>query len=163
MKKSTTPSFVSLRDDEEVVGESAKENIFAFYKNTIHSAKRLIGREMSDPSLQKYLKLISYEVINDGCNNPKTSVRINRIDKTYFPEEISAILLKKLKKNAETFLNCQVTKAVITVPAYFNDAQRDATKFAGKMAGFDVLKILNEPTASALAYSLNQQDDIQSR
>ena len=157
-----TPSFVSIRDEGKVVGEVAKKEFYHPY-NTIYSAKRLIGRLFTDESVQKDMKLWSYKVVDDGNDNPQIKVAVNGIDEKYYPEQISAEVLKKMKEIAEKYSGCKVTKAVITVPAYFNDAQKEATKDAGKLAGLEVLKIINEPTAAAVAFQLNKSDDYSSR
>jgi hypothetical protein len=157
--KNTTASVVAFNDSGEVVGDVAKEEAFGNPRNTIFLAKRLIGRQFNDTSVQEDMKHWSYKVIDDGSNNPKFSVKINSIDKTYFPEQISAKVLKKMKEIAENHLGCEVKNAVITVPAYFNDSQKEATKDAGAIAGLNVLKIINEPTAAAIAFKMNRKED----
>ena len=128
-------------------------NINAF---CVSDAKRLIGRKFHDPTVQNDMKLWPFEVINDN-GKPKIQVSYKGETKTFFPEEISSMVLSKMKETAESFLGTHVTQAVITVPAYFNDSQRQATKDAGTIAGLDVLRIINEPTAAALAYGLDKQ------
>lgn len=151
--KRTTPSIVSFRDGERVVGDAAKRQSVTNPKNTIYSVKRFIGSNYKEVS--KEAKKMPYEVIK-GEND---KVVINIDNKSYIPQEISAIVLQNLKKTAEDYLGEKVTKAVITVPAYFNDSQRNATKEAGEIAGLEVLRIINEPTAAALAYGLDKQGD----
>jgi molecular chaperone DnaK len=151
--KRTTPSIISFRDGERVVGDAAKRQSVTNPKNTIYSVKRFIGSNYKEVS--KEAKKMPYEVIK-GEND---KVVINIDNKSYIPQEISAIVLQNLKKTAEDYLGEKVTKAVITVPAYFNDSQRNATKEAGEIAGLEVLRIINEPTAAALAYGLDKQGD----
>jgi L1 cell adhesion molecule like protein len=162
MGNKTTPSVVAFNEnnDEVIIGESAKEHAYSKPLNIIFSAKRLIGRKFSDETVQNDMNMWPFKVIDDGNDIVKIQVKTNRTDKTFFPEEISAKILKKLKQTAETYLGCDVKNAVITVPAYFNDAQKEATKDAGKIAGLNVLKIINEPTAAAIAFQLNKSDDI---
>lgn len=119
-------------------------------------AKRLIGRKFNDPAVQHDMKLWPFQVINDN-GKPKIRVRYKGETKTFFPEEISSMVLGKMKETAEAYIGTHVTGAVITVPAYFNDSQRQATKDAGTIAGLDVLRIINEPTAAAIAYGLDKK------
>jgi len=148
----TTPSVVALnKNNERLVGQVARRQQVTNAKNTIYEVKRLIGRNWTDAEIQKDLKLMGYELIKSG-----NSVKVKMGDKEYSPEEISAMILGKLKSDAEKFLGQPVTEAVITVPAYFDDSQRQATKDAGKIAGLEVKRIINEPTAAALAYGLDK-------
>lgn len=148
----TTPSVVAVnKNGERLVGQVARRQQVTNSKNTIYEVKRLIGRRWEDPEVQKDLKLMGYEIVKSG-----QGVKVKMADKEYSPEEISAMILGKLKADAEAFLGGQVTEAVITVPAYFDDSQRQATKDAGKIAGLEVKRIINEPTAAALAYGLDK-------
>ena len=150
----TTPSVVAFTKEGEIlVGQVAKRQAIANPENTIFSIKRFMGRSLNEVSEE--MKMVPYEVIQGS----KSEVRIKAGDKSYTPPEISAMILQKLKKSAEAYLGQPVTEAVITVPAYFNDAQRQATKDAGKIAGLEVKRIINEPTASALAYGLDKKKD----
>jgi molecular chaperone DnaK len=149
----TTPSVVAVKKDgERLVGQVARRQQVTNSKNTIYEVKRLIGRKFSDKEVQRDLKLMGYEIVKSG-----TSVKVKMGDKEYSPEEVSAMILGKLKSDAESFLGDKVTEAVITVPAYFDDSQRQATKDAGKIAGLEVKRIINEPTAAALAYGLDKE------
>src|SRR5579863_6571441 len=148
----TTPSVVALnKNGERLVGQVARRQQVTNSKNTIYEVKRLIGRSWSDKEVQRDLKLMGYEIVKSG-----NGVKVKMADKDYSPEEISAMILTKLKTDAEAFLGDKVTEAVITVPAYFDDSQRQATKDAGKIAGLEVKRIINEPTAAALAYGLDK-------
>lgn len=150
------PSIVaSTKGDERVVGQLAKRQAVTNPKNTVFSVKRLIGRRFSDEEVKQDQKNMPYE-IKEGKNS---SVEVVMGDKDYTPQEVSAFILQKIKKDAEDYLGETVTEAVITVPAYFNDSQRQATKDAGKIAGFDVKRIINEPTAAALAYGLDKKKE----
>ena len=151
----TTASYVGFNDKERLIGDSAKNAATQNPTNTVYDAKRLIGRTFDDPSLQDDMKSLSYTVVNDS-NKPKVQVEYMGETKQFTPEEISAMILTKLKETAEGYLGETVTEAVITVPAYFNDAQRQATKDAGVIAGLNVLRIINEPTAAAIAYGLDK-------
>jgi len=152
----TTPSVVAIgKDGERLVGTVAKRQGVTNPDNTIFSVKRLMGRRFDDPNVQDDLKLLPYKVVN--ANNGDAWVKMG--DKEYGPPEISAMILQKLKQDAEAYLGESVTEAVITVPAYFDDSQRNATKDAGKIAGLDVLRIINEPTAASLAYGLDKKHD----
>lgn len=153
----TTPSFILFDNEEIIVGDIAKNRAQINPKNTIFDVKRIIGRKYMDPGVQNDLKFFTYDVGKDENNNPLINVKINDENKKFHPEEISAILLRKIKEYAETYLGCPVKNAVVTVPAYFNNAQRQATNDAGKIAGLNIVRIINEPTASALAYGLNQK------
>jgi len=150
----TTPSVVAInKNGERLVGQVARRQQVTNSKNTIYEVKRLIGRRFEDKEVQRDLKLMGYEIVKSG-----TAVKVKMGDKTYSPEEISAMVLSKLKADAESFLGDSVSEAVITVPAYFDDSQRQATKDAGKIAGLEVKRIINEPTAAALAYGLDKAD-----
>jgi heat shock protein 1/8 len=151
----TTPSVVSFTETEKLVGDAAKNAVVRNATNTIYEAKRLIGREMDDPSLQKDMKSLTYKIVSDK-GKPKMEVEFKGETKRFTPEEVSAMILMELKRTAEAYLGHEVTDAVVTVPAYFNDAQRQATKDAGVISGLNVLRIINEPTAAAIAYGLNQ-------
>jgi molecular chaperone DnaK len=150
----TTPSIVAYAKDEILVGVSAKRQSVTNPKNTIYAAKRLIGRKFAEDAVQKDIDLVPYEIIENG--NGDAWVKAG--DKRLAPPQISAEVLRKMKQTAEDYLGAEVTKAVITVPAYFNDSQRQATKDAGKIAGLEVLRIINEPTAAALAYGVDKKD-----
>jgi molecular chaperone DnaK len=150
----TTPSVVAInKNKERLVGQVARRQQVTNSKNTIYEVKRLIGRNFNDKEVQRDIKLMGYEIIKSG-----NGVKVKMGDKEYSPEEISAMILSKLKADAESFLGDKVTEAVITVPAYFDDSQRQATKDAGKIAGLEVKRIINEPTAAALAYGLDKGD-----
>ncbi|CAL1290103.1 unnamed protein product [Larinioides sclopetarius] len=151
----TTPSYVAFTDTERLIGDAAKSQVAMNPENTIFDAKRLIGRKYDDPKIQQDLKHWPFKIINHG-GKPKIRVELKGEEKLFNPEEISAMVLTKMKETAEMFLGQKVTDAVITVPAYFNDSQRQATKDAGKIAGLNVLRIINEPTAAALAYGLDK-------
>ena len=151
----TTPSIVAYAKDEILVGAAAKRQAVTNPKNTIYAAKRLIGRRFEEEAVQKDKSSVPFEMQKSANGG----IEVKMGDKQYRPEEISAMLLQKLKADAEARLGEKVTEAVITVPAYFNDAQRQATKDAGKIAGLDVKRIINEPTAAALAYGFNKKKD----
>jgi molecular chaperone DnaK len=151
----TTPSVVAYTTDEILVGATAKRQAVTNPKNTIYAAKRLIGRKFKEQDVQKDIDLMPYEIMES--NNGDAWVRVN--DKELAPPQISAEVLRKMKKTAEDYLGTTVTQAVITVPAYFNDQQRQATKDAGQIAGLEVLRIINEPTAAALAYGVDKKDN----
>ena len=149
----TTPSIVAFtKEGERKVGDAAKRQAVTNPKKTISSIKRFMG-ETFDKS-KKEISKVSYEMVKGDNNTPRVQID----DKKYSPQEISAIILQKMKQTAEDYLGQSVTDAVITVPAYFNDAQRQATKEAGEIAGLNVLRILNEPTSAALAYGLDKKD-----
>jgi len=152
----TTPSYVAFTDTERLIGDAAKNQVALNPTNTIFDAKRLIGRKFNDETVQKDKKLWPFEVVNDG-SKPKVNVEYQYENKTFSPEEISAMVLTKMKETAEAYLGQSVKNAVITVPAYFNDAQRQATKDAGVISGLNVLRIINEPTAAAIAYGLDKK------
>lgn len=150
----TTPSVVAVnKSGERLAGQVARRQQVTNPKNTVYEVKRLIGRRWEDPEVQKDIKLMGYEMVKSG-----QGVKVKMGDKEYSPEEISAMILGKLKADAEAFLGDSVTEAVITVPAYFDDSQRQATKDAGKIAGLEVKRIINEPTAAALAYGLDKAE-----
>lgn len=159
----TTPSMVSFTDDERLVGDAASNASASNPTNTIYEAKRLIGRKFSDKSVQDDLKLVPYTVIQGSNDKPMIQVEYKSEKKTFNPEEISAMVLGKLKEYAESYLGHNVKKAVITVPAYFNDAQRQSTKDAATIAGLEVLRIINEPTAAALCYGLDKMSSTEKR
>ena len=151
----TTPSIVAFTGDgERLVGQPAKRQAVTNPENTIFAVKRLIGRRYDDPVTEKDKKLVPYKIVK-GDNG---DAWVEATGKKYSPSQISAMILQKMKETAESYLGETVTQAVITVPAYFNDAQRQATKDAGKIAGLEVLRIINEPTAAALAYGLEKKD-----
>jgi len=152
----TTPSYVAFTDTERLIGDAAKNQVALNPTNTIFDAKRLIGRKFNDETVQKDKKLWPFEVVNDR-SKPKVNVEYQYENKTFSPEEISAMVLTKMKETAEAYLGQSVKNAVITVPAYFNDAQRQATKDAGVISGLNVLRIINEPTAAAIAYGLDKK------
>jgi L1 cell adhesion molecule like protein len=154
----TTPSYVSFTHDERLVGEAAKSVSSSNYANTVFDAKRLIGQKFNDPQVQRDMKHLSYTVIDQG-NKPFIEVEFKHEKKKFSPEEISSMILVKMKEIAESFLGEAVTDAVVTVPAYFNDSQRQATKDAGVIAGLNILRIINEPTAAAIAYGLDKNKD----
>ena len=148
----TTPSVVAYANDEILVGASAKRQAVTNPKNTIYASKRLIGRKFDEPAVQKDIKLMPYTIIKNDNGDAWVQVREDKLA----PPQISAEVLRKMKKTAEDYLGHEVTQAVITVPAYFNDSQRQATKDAGRIAGLEVLRIINEPTAAALAYGADK-------
>ncbi|EAA35366.3 heat shock protein 70 [Neurospora crassa] len=150
----TTPSFVSFTPEERLIGEAAKNQAAMNPKNTVFDVKRLIGRRIDDPTVKKDQESWPFKVVDDGAGNPKVEVDYLNGVHTFSPQEISAMVLTKMKEIAEVKLGKKVEKAVITVPAYFNDNQRQATKDAGAIAGLNVLRIINEPTAAAIAYGL---------
>ncbi|HEV8036748.1 MULTISPECIES: molecular chaperone DnaK [Yoonia] len=150
----TTPSIVAFTDDERLVGQPAKRQAVTNPENTIFAVKRLIGRRFDDKDLAKDKKNMPFNVVNGGNGDAWVEAKGEK----YSPSQISAFILGKMKETAESYLGEEVTQAVITVPAYFNDAQRQATKDAGKIAGLEVLRIINEPTAAALAYGLDKKD-----
>ncbi|MBM2321654.1 MULTISPECIES: molecular chaperone DnaK [Marivita] len=150
----TTPSIVAFTDDERLVGQPAKRQAVTNPENTVFGVKRLIGRRNDDADLAKDRKNMPFEVIDGGNGDAWVRAKGDK----YSPSQISAFILQKMKETAESYLGEEVTQAVITVPAYFNDAQRQATKDAGKIAGLEVLRIINEPTAAALAYGLDKKE-----
>ncbi|MCH8200593.1 MAG: Hsp70 family protein, partial [Chloroflexi bacterium] len=152
----TTPSVIAInKAGERLVGQVAKRQGVTNPENTIFSIKRLMGRRLDDEEVQRDLKILPYKI--DAAENGDARVWMG--ERSYSPPELSAMILQKLKADAEAYLGDEVTEAVITVPAYFNDSQRQATKAAGEIAGLDVLRIINEPTAAALAYGLEKKDE----
>jgi heat shock protein 1/8 len=154
----TTPSFVSFNDTERLVGDGAKNQSAMNPENTIFDAKRLIGRKFDDPAVQSDIKHFPFQVISED-NKPKIQATYQGELKTFQPEEISSMVLTKMKEVAESYIGETVSDAVVTVPAYFNDSQRQATKDAGQIAGLNILRIINEPTAAAIAYGLDKKDE----
>jgi len=152
----TTPSYVAFTDTERLIGDPAKNQVAINPSNTIFDAKRLIGRKFEDSTVQADLKHWPFEVVNAG-GLPKLKVEYKNEEKTFTPEEISSMVLTKMKETAEAYLGHDVKDAVVTVPAYFNDSQRQATKDAGVISGLNVLRIINEPTAAAIAYGLDKK------
>jgi len=153
----TTPSYVAFTDTERLIGDAAKNQVAMNPTNTIFDAKRLIGRKYDDSTVQRDIKLWPFNVIKDSGNKPKLEVDFKCEKKSFTPEEISAMVLTKMKETAEAHLGHSVKDAVVTVPAYFNDSQRQATKDAGVISGLNVLRIINEPTAAAIAYGLDKK------
>jgi len=150
----TTPSIVAFTEAERLVGQPAKRQAVTNAENTIFAVKRLVGRRVGDPEVKKDRELVPFAIVDGGNGDAWVKAR----GETYSPSQISAFILQKMKETAESYLGEEVTQAVITVPAYFNDAQRQATKDAGKIAGLEVLRIINEPTAAALAYGLDKKE-----
>ena len=153
----TTPSYVAFTDSDRLIGDGAKNQAAQNPKNTVFDAKRLIGRKIDDPVVQKDMQHWPFSVTSDAAGKTHIGVEFKGEQKSYLPEEISAMVLTKMKQTAEAYLGSDVKDAVITVPAYFNDSQRQATKDAGMIAGLNVLRIINEPTAAALAYGLDKK------
>lgn len=152
----TTPSYVAFTDSERLIGDAAKNQVAMNPSNTVFDAKRLIGRKFDDPVIQQDMKHWPFTV-KSVDTKPKIEVQYKGENKQFFPEEISSMVLTKMKETAEAYLGKTVTDAVVTVPAYFNDSQRQATKDAGTIAGLNVLRIINEPTAAAIAYGLDKK------
>merc|ERR1711902_270914 len=152
----TTPSYVAFTDTERLIGDAAKNQVAMNPNNTIFDAKRLIGRKFNDSTVQSDRKHWPFQVV-DQSGLPRLRVEYQSEEKTFTPEEISSMVLVKMRETAEAYLGTSVTEAVITVPAYFNDSQRQATKDAGVIAGLNVLRIINEPTAAAIAYGLDKK------
>lgn len=153
----TMPSYVAFTDNERLIGEAAKNQIGRNPKNTIFDSKRFIGRTFGDSGVQKDKELMPVKIVSDDNNKPRFRVDVYGESKELSPEEVASMILLKMKQSAEAFLGKSVKNAVITVPAYFNDSQRQATKDAGAIAGLNVLRIINEPTAAAIAYGLDKQ------
>ena len=158
MGERTTPSYVAFTDTERLVGDAAKNQITRNPTNTVFDAKRLIGRKYEDREVQGDMKLWPFKVVKDPkSDRPQVCIKYQKQEKKFFAEEISAMVLQKLKQTANDFLGKEVKDAIITVPAYFNDSQRQATKDAGTISGLNVLRIINEPTAAAIAYGLDKK------
>ncbi|CAF3916153.1 unnamed protein product, partial [Rotaria sp. Silwood1] len=154
-----TPSYVAFTPDgERLIGDAAKNQLTSNPENTVFDVKRLIGREFSDPSVQQDIKHFPFKVIEKN-SKPIIEINTGKQEKLFTPEEISAMVLGKMRETAEAYLGKKVTHAVVTVPAYFNDAQRQATKDAGTIAGLNVIRIINEPTAAAIAYGLDKKEE----
>ncbi|CAI5970228.1 unnamed protein product [Closterium sp. NIES-64] len=153
----TTPSFVAFTDTERLIGDAAKNQVAMNPTNTVFDAKRLIGRRFSDPTVQADMKHWPFKVFSGPGDKPMIEVRYKAERKQFAPEEVSSMVLTKMKEIAETFLGKKIKDAVVTVPAYFNDSQRQATKDAGVIAGLNVMRIINEPTAAAIAYGLDKK------
>jgi L1 cell adhesion molecule like protein len=153
----TTPSYVAFTDTERLIGDAAKNQVARNPENTVFDAKRLIGRKFADPIVQSDIKLWPFKVIAGQGDKPMLVVNSQCEEKKYHPEEVSSMILLKMKETAEAYLGGKVNDAVVTVPAYFNDSQRQATKDAGTISGMNVLRIINEPTAAAIAYGLDKK------
>ncbi len=154
----TIPSIVAFnKKGERLVGQTAKRQAVVNPENTVYSIKRLMGRRFDDPETEETMEMVPYEIVAGPQGDARVHIPV--VNKNYSPQEISAFILQKLKRDAEAYLGTPITQAVITVPAYFNDSQRQATKDAGKIAGLEVKRIINEPTAAALAYGLDKQND----
>jgi heat shock protein 5 len=153
-----TPSYVAFTDEERLVGDAAKNQASINPTNTVFDVKRLIGRTFDDVHVQRDIKLLPFKVVNRE-NKPYIEVQVKGESKVFSPEEISAMVLQKMKKIAEDYIGKPVKNAVVTVPAYFNDAQKQATKDAGRIAGLNVIRIINEPTAAAIAYGMDQKGE----
>jgi molecular chaperone DnaK len=149
----TTPSMVAFTDEERLVGQSAKRQAVTNPEDTLSAIKRLIGRPFDDPMVRKDAGMVPYKIVKADNGDAWVEARGER----YAPSQISAMVVQKMKETAERYLGEKVTQAVITVPAYFNDAQRQATKDGGQIAGLEVLRIINEPTAASLAYGLEKR------
>jgi heat shock protein 1/8 len=155
----TTPSYVAFTDTERLIGDAAKNQVAMNPTNTVFDAKRLIGRNFTDTVVQADMKHWPFKVVTRGDNKPIIEVQFRGETKQFAPEEVSSMVLLKMKEIAESYLGKEVRKAVVTVPAYFNDSQRLATKDAGTIAGLDVIRIINEPTAAAIAYGLDKKEE----
>jgi len=153
----TTPSYVAFTDTERLIGDAAKNQVARNPENTVFDAKRLIGRKFADPIVQSDIKLWPFKVTAGTGDKPLIVVNMQGEEKKFHPEEISSMVLVKMKETAEAYLGGKVNDAVVTVPAYFNDSQRQATKDAGTISGLNVLRIINEPTAAAIAYGLDKK------
>lgn len=154
-----TPSVVAFTESERLVGDGAKNQLAQNPENTVYAIKRLIGRKYADATVQSDKKLLSYAVVEDATGQPRVEVQFKGEKRVYTPEEVSAMILQKMKEIAETYLGQPIKNAVVTVPAYFTDAQRQSTKDAGTIAGLNVVRMINEPTAAAIAYGLNKQGE----
>merc|ERR1712178_431419 len=157
MGNRTTPSYVAFTDTERLIGDAAKNQVAMNPTNTVFDAKRLIGRKFGDSVVQSDMKHWSFKVVKGEAEKPKIEVEYKGETKTFAAEEISSMVLTKMKETAEAYLGKKVSDAVVTVPAYFNDSQRQATKDAGTICGLNVLRIINEPTAAAIAYGLDKE------
>jgi len=155
----TTPSYVAFTDKERLIGNAAKIQESRNSKNTVFDAKRLIGRNFTDKVVQDDMKHWPFKVVKGSGNKPLIEVTYQKEKKEFTPEQISSMVLTKMKDVAEKYLGTDVKDAVITVPAYFNDSQRQATKDAGHIAGLNVLRVINEPTAAAIAYGLDKKGE----
>lgn len=155
----TTPSYVAFTERERLIGDGAKQQAALNPVNTVFDAKRLIGRRFNDTIVQSDMKLWPFKVVPDNNGKPKIEVEFEGKPEQYYPEQISSMVLTEMKRIAESYLGQTVTDAVITVPAYFNNSQRESTKDAGRIAGLNVLRIINEPTAAAIAYGFDKVDD----
>ncbi|CAG9315839.1 unnamed protein product [Blepharisma stoltei] len=153
----TTPSYVAFTESERLIGDAAKNQVARNPENTVFDAKRLIGRKFNEPVVQSDMRLWPFRVICGADERPQIVVQFKGQEKRFYPEEISAMVLTKMKETAEAYLGRSVKNAVVTVPAYFNDSQRQATKDAGTIAGLEVKRIINEPTAAAIAYGLDKK------
>merc|ERR1712087_877940 len=153
-----TPSYVAFTEDERLIGEAAKNQATVNPSQTLFDVKRLIGRRFKDSTVQKDIKLLPFKILDKG-GKPQIGVKVKGEDKVMAPEEVSSMVLTKMKETAENYLGKEVKHAVITVPAYFNDQQRQSTKDAGVIAGLNVLRIINEPTAAAIAYGLDKKTE----
>ena len=158
MGNRTTPSVVAFKGSERLIGDAAKNQIASNVENTVFDSKRLIGKKFSDSSVKADMKYWPFKVEGDSNDKPVIKVQYNNEEKSFSPEEISSMVLTKMKEIAESYLGETVTDAVITVPAYFNNSQREATKDAATIAGINVLRIINEPTAAAIAYGLDKKN-----
>jgi len=155
----TTPSYVAFNETERLIGDAAKNQVAMNAFNTVFDAKRLIGRKFTDSAVQSDMKHWPFKVTSGVAGKPVIHVQYRGEEKTFAAEEISSMVLIKMKEIAEAYLGKDVNNAVVTVPAYFNDSQRQATKDAGSIAGLNVLRIINEPTAAAIAYGLDKKGD----
>merc|ERR1711904_58618 len=153
-----TPSYVAFTEEERLIGEAAKNQATVNPSQTLFDVKRLIGRRFKDSTVQKDIKLLPFKIV-EKSGKPQISVMVSGAEKTMAPEEVSSMVLTKMKETAENYLGKEVKHAVITVPAYFNDAQRQSTKDAGSISGLNVLRIINEPTAAAIAYGLDKKTE----
>lgn len=153
----TTPSYVAFTETERLIGDAAKNQVARNPTNSVFDAKRLIGRKFSDPIVQKDIKLWPFKVESGPDDKPQIVIKFKGKIEKFQPETISSMVLLKMKDVAESFLSKTIKNAVITVPAYFNDSQRQATKDAGVISGLNVLRIINEPTAAAIAYGLDKK------
>lgn len=159
MGERTTPSYVSFSDSERLVGQAAKNQSARNPENTVFDAKRLIGRKFVDPIVKSDMNLWPFTVKSGSQGRPVIEVLYKNEKRSFFPEEISSMVLGKMRETAESFIGQPIKDAVVTVPAYFNDSQRQATKDAGRIANLNVLRIINEPTAAAIAYGLDKKEE----